>query len=376
MIRKYQTVTVFALFTGGLLVCLSGCSRQRVAETKKPELVSNVALITAQETTVPDWLEAIGTVQSVQKSAVSSQIMGNIVEIRAHEGDRVRAGQVLAVIDDTQPRAAVAQASAALAAANNEVTLAESDFAFAKSTLSRYQQLFDKKSVSPQEFDEVKARCAAASARRDLARAEQERASAALTQAQVSLSYTRIRAPFTGLITQKLADVGTLATPGMPLFSMEDTRRYRLEAAVDENDIGLAHLGTPVPVFVDSLGNAAVAGRVAQIVPAADPASRSFVVKIDLPADAGLRAGLFGRAHFLRSRREALLIPRSAAVQRGQLQGVYVVGSDGVASLRYVTLGSTENDEVEVLSGLQAGERVIAAPEGREFGGKQIAVSQ
>jgi RND family efflux transporter MFP subunit len=376
MIRKHMKPVTFALVAGGLLFWLAGCSRQHLSESNKPEVVSNVAVIVAQKTAIPDSLEAIGTVQAAQKSAVSSQIIGNIVEIRAREGDRVQAGQVLAVIDDAEPRAAVAQATAALAAARNEAAVAESDFALAESTLARYQQLFDKKSVSPQEFDEVKTRDATASARRDLARAEEDRASAALTQAETSLGYTRICAPFTGLITQKLADVGTLATPGMQVFTIEDTRRYRLEAAVDEDDIRFARLAAEVPVFVDSLGGAALAGKVAQIVPAADPASRTFIVKIELPADARLRAGLFGRVYLLRGRREAILIPRSATVQRGQLQGVYVVGSDDVASLRYVTLGSAENDQVEVLSGLQAGERLIAAPEGRELGGKQIAISQ
>jgi RND family efflux transporter MFP subunit len=376
MIRKLSMQTSFAVIAAGALFWLAACSHQPVTDNKKPELVTNVAVIVAQKTMVPDWLEAVGTVVAAQKSAVSSQIVGNIVEIRAREGDRVQAGQVLAVIDDTQFRAAVAQATAALAAAKNEAAVAASEFTLAASTLARYQQLFDKKSVSPQEFEEIKTRYAAASARRDLARAEQDRAGAALTQAQTSLSYTQIRAPFTGLITQKLADVGTLAAPAMPIFMLEDRRRYRLEAAVDENDIGLARLGAPVPVVVDSLGGAALAGRVAQIVPAADPASRSFVVKIDLPVDARLRAGLFGRAHFLRGHREALLIPRAATVQRGQLNGVFVIGSDGVALLRYLTLGSPENDQVEVLSGLQTGEKIIAAPGGREFAGKQIAISQ
>jgi RND family efflux transporter MFP subunit len=368
--------TSFAVLTAVLTLWFSGCSSGRVAENKKPEVISNVAVIVAQKTMIPDWLEAVGTVQAAQKSAVASQIMGNIVQISAHEGDRVQAGQVLATIDDTEPRAAVAQATAGLAAAKNEVALADSDLSLAASTLARYQQLFDKKSVSPQEFDEIKTRYASASARSDLARAEQDRASAALTQAETSLSYTRVRAPFSGLITQKLADVGTLATPGTPLFTIEDTRHYRLEANVDETDIALARLGEQVPVLVDSLGPAALYGKVVQIVPAADPSSRSFVVKIELPSDARLRAGLFGRAHFPRGSRQALLIPRAATVQRGQLQGVYVVGQDGIASLRYITVGAPVNDQVEVLAGLQSGEKLIAAPEGREFGGKEIAISQ
>jgi len=376
MIHSHKQAISFALGAGTLALLAAGCSGGRVAKNETPEVIGDVAVVVAHTTKTPDWLETVGTVQAAQTSAVASQMMGNIVEIRAHEGDRVQAGQVLAVIDDAQPRAAVEQATAALAAAGNEVTLSEADFSLAKSTLARYQHLFDKQSVSPQEFDEVKTRYAAAAARRDLAQADRERARAALVQAQTSLAYARLRAPFSGLITQKFADVGTLATPGMPVFTVEDTRRYRLEASVDESNVGIVRLDARVPVVIDALGAAAFDGKVVQIVPAADPTSHSFVVKIELPADARLRAGLFGRAHFLRGYREALLIPRTATFQHGQLQGVYVIGADRLASVRYVTLGAAANDQVEVLSGLQAGETLIAAPEGRDFGGKQIAVSQ
>ncbi len=155
------------------------------------ETVSNVPVTVAQKTTVPDWLEAVGTVRAAQTSQVSSQMMGNIVEIRAHEGDRVQNGQVLATIDDAQPRSAVDQATAALAVAEKEVSAADSDLVLAEATLKRYQQLYDKKSVSPQEFDEIKARYQSAEARRDMARAGQAQANAALTQAQ---NYARLHA--------------------------------------------------------------------------------------------------------------------------------------------------------------------------------------
>ena len=212
-------------------------------------------MIVAQKTTVPDWLEAVGTVRAAQTSQVASQMMGNIVEIRAHEGDRVQSGQVLAIIDDAQPRSAVDQATAALTAAEKEVSAADSDLALAEATLKRYQQLYEKKSVSPQEFDEIKARYQSAEARRDMARAGQAQANAALTQARTSLGYTRIRAPFAGVVTEKKADAGTLASPGMPIFTIEDTRRYRLEVTVDESELRLVRVGQVSPVMIDALGN-------------------------------------------------------------------------------------------------------------------------
>lgn len=372
MKRKHDVMpTAFLCLLGVSLA--TGCGSEKPVPSAAPETISGLSVIVARETSVPDWLEAVGTVRAIQTAQVSSQAMGNILEIRAREGDRVAAGQVLAVIDDAQPRAAVDQATAALAAAQKEVAAADSDFSLAAATLKRYQQLYDKKSVSPQEFDEVKARDQSAEARRDMAQAGQAQANAALAQARTSLGYTRVRAPFSGVVTAKLADAGTLASPGMPLFTIEDTRNYRLEATVDESDIRLVHTGQSVSVTIDALGNAQLSGKVAEIVPAADPASRSFLVKIGLPADARLHSGLFGRADFARGQRQALLIPRSAIVERGQLNGVYEVDASQIAALRYITLGATLGDKAEVLSGLKDGETLVAAPGDRELGGKRIA---
>ena len=262
------------------------------------------------------------------------------------------------------------QATAALNAAEKEVSAADSDLALAEATLKRYQQLYEKKSVSPQEFDEIKARYQSAEARRDMARAGQAQANAALTQARTSLGYTRIHAPFAGVVTEKKADAGTLASPGMPMFTIEDTRSYRLEVTVDESELRLVRVGQVSPVTIDALGNVQLSGKVVQIVPAADPASRSFLVKVELPADARLRSGLFGRARFSRGERTALLIPRTSLVERGQLQGVYVLDANQIAGLRYVTLGKSAGEQIEVLSGLQDGEKLVAVA-GRPRLGRQ-----
>lgn len=351
---------------------VSGCSNERRIEAAAPETVSNVPIIVAQKSAVPDWLEAVGTVRAAQTSQLASQIMGNIVAVQSHEGERVESGQVLVTIDDTQQRAAVEQAAAVQLAAQKDITAAESEFTLAQSTLKRYEQLYEKKSISPQEFDEIKTRAQSAEARRDMARAGLAQADAALAQARTSLSYTRIRAPFAGVVTERKADPGTMASPGMPILTLEDTRNYRLEVTVDESDLRLVRVGQSAPVNIDALGSAEISGKVVQIVPAADPGSRSFLVKLDLPKDAHLRSGLFGRAQFSRGERSALLIPRSAVVERGQLQGVYVLDSEQIAGLHYVTLGQTSGQQVEVLSGLAGGEKVIAAPADRELGGKRI----
>jgi len=314
----------------------------------------------------------VGTVTAAQSSNLASQMMGTIVETRVREGDRVQRGQVLAMIDDAQPRAAVDRATAADRAAEQQLAAAESDLSLAESTLKRYQSLYEKKSVSPQEFDEVKTRQQSALARRDMARADQAQAKAALAQARTALEYAQIRAPFDGVVTERRADPGTLASPGVPIFTVEDVRRYRLEATINESDLRYLRVGQPASVTIEALGDAAVSGKVVQIVPAADAASRSFVVKVELPADTRLRSGLFGRARFSRGERQSLLIPRAAVLDRGQLQGVFVLDQNKIAGLRYVTLGKYSGENVEVLAGLQSGERLVAKPGERDLNGKRI----
>jgi RND family efflux transporter MFP subunit len=376
MNHRNQAITLLFILVSVASGGLSSCSNERCSQAAAPETVSNVSVIVAQKSTVPDWLEAVGTVRASQTSQVSSQVMGNIVDIRVHEGDRVQDRQVLAAVDDAQSRSATDQAMAAATASEKELSVADSDLALAGATLKRYQQLYEKKSVSPQEFDEIKARYQSAEARRDMARAGQAQANAALSQTQTSLGYTRIRAPFAGVVTGKRVDVGMLASPGMPIFTIEDTRSYRLEVTVDESDIRFVRIGQAAPVTINALGNVPLSGKVVQIVPAADPASRSFLVKVELPVDARLRSGLFGRAHFARGERRTLLIPRTSVVERGQLQGVYVLDANQIVELRYVTLGKSAGEQIEVLSGLQDGEKLIAVPGGRELGGKRIALRQ
>jgi RND family efflux transporter MFP subunit len=371
MNRQNIFISIAGGFLLGLTALFAGCSRGPENVNSQPEIVRNVKVTSAQRATVPDYLEAVGTVRAAQTSQIASQMMGNIVEVRAHEGDHVSHGQVLAVIDDAQPRAGLERATAAEAAAQQNVTAAETDFHLAEATFKRYQGLYEKKSVSPQEFDEVKARFEGAQARRDMGRSAQSQAQAALAQAHTQLEYSRVRAPLDGVVTEKKVDAGTLASPGMTLFTVEDPRRYRLEAAVDEGDLGLVRTGQAVQVRIDAL-NSDLTGKVVQIVPAADISTRSFLVKIELQADQRLRSGLFGRARISRGEKNSILVARSAIVDRGQLQAVYVLDATHIAALRYVTLGDPVGDQVEVLSGLDGGEELIAAPGEQEVAGKKI----
>lgn len=357
-----------------LFLAGAGCSREHSTTNAAPETVHGIDTLVVQRATVPSYYEAMGTIRPVQSAQVAAQVMGTLVRVNVREGDHVSKGQILASIDDSQTHSSVDRAIAGQNSAQQEIAAADADFSLAESTLKRYQELFDKKSVSPHEFDQVKSQYEAAKARCEAVRAGRAGADAAVAQARTSQSFTQVRAPFSGVVTAKLAEAGNLAAPGTPIFVVEDASSFRLETTVDESGLAAVHLGESVPVTLDSLGATQLTAKVAQILPSADPASRTFVVKIELPKNPSIRSGLFGRARFPAGSREGLSVPQTALVQRGTMHAVYVLGSDQVASLRYVTLGRTDEKSVEVLSGLDSGERIVAMPSSRELNGKKIEV--
>lgn len=351
---------------------LVGCSENKQTAQATPERVQGVAVMEVHKATVPDFVEATGTVRAALSAQLASQVMGTITRVNVREGDRVRRGEVLVSIDEAQQQATYTSAKAGLQASQQSIAAADADYALAEATMKRYQMLYDKKSLSPQEYDEVKTKLAAAQARRDMAHAGATQAEAGVSQASTAMGFMKVRAPFDGLVTAKLAEPGAMGVPGVPLLVVEDPSSFRLEAQVDESKIGAVKLGENVSIVIDALGDKTIEGKVVQIVPAADPSSRTFTVKMDLPSDPQIRSGLFGRVRFPKGQRETIAIPKSAVLNRGQLQAVYVVGSDRLASLRFVTLGATSGDQVEVLSGLQNGDRIVTQPGDRELSGKQV----
>jgi len=356
--------------------CLLAASAAMVAGCHGGESGAPAAVQTAQARVVESRqqqvalsVRATGTVHARETAIVSAQVMGRIQQVLVREGDSVRAGQTLVVLDDAALRASVEQAQAGVKAAQSAQAAAQTNATLAASTLSRYKQLESEKSVSPQEMDEVTRRAEAAAAGLDAVRAQTDAVRAQESGARAMLSYTRLVAPFAGVVTARMADPGTMAAPGVPLLQIDQAGALQLDATVDESAIAAIHKGMKAPV---AIGAGTVAGTVAEILPAADAASHSFTVKIDLPSSSQLRAGMYGTAEFANGMRQAIAIPRSAVVSRGSLECAYVLDSQGVAQLRYFTLGAAQGDLVEVLSGISAGEKLVDAPSDRELAGKRI----
>jgi RND family efflux transporter MFP subunit len=349
---------------------LAGCHSESTAPAAAPQTAS-ARIVESRQQQVDIALPATGTVHARQSATISAQVMGRILQVLVREGDTVRAGQTLAVLDDASLRSSVTQAQAGVKAAQSAQVAAESQSQLAASTLERYRQLQAQKSVSPQEMDEVSRRAEAAAAQLEAARAQTEAARAQVSGARTMLGYTRLTAPFAGAVTARMADPGAMAAPGVPILQIDQAGPLQLQASVDESSLASVRKGGKVSV---SIAGAASTGTVAEILPAADPASHTFLVKIDLPQNPLIRAGMYGTASFSSGSRQAILVPRTAIVERGSLQCAYVLDARGIAQLRSLTLGSAHGDLVEVLSGVSAAEKLVDAPADRDLAGKRIEV--
>jgi RND family efflux transporter MFP subunit len=354
---------------------IAGCHGGESAPTPTAVQTVQARVVESLQQTVPLNLGSTGTVQAKQSAVVSAQVMGRIEQVLVREGDSVRAGQTLVLLDDAALRSSVEQAQAGVKAAQSAQAAAQTNAALAASTLARYKQLDAQKSVSPQELDEVSRRSEAAAANFEAVRAQTDAARAQESGARTMAGYTRLVAPFAGTVTARMADPGTMAAPGVPLLKVDQAGALQLQATVDESAIAAIHEGMKVQVSISGGSSANLAGTVADILPAADPSSHSFLVKIDLPSSTQTRAGMYGTAMFANGTKQAILIPRSAVVARGSLSCVYVLDSQGIAQLRYLTLGAPQGDLVEVLSGVSAGEKLVDSPSDRELAGKRIESS-
>jgi RND family efflux transporter MFP subunit len=331
-----------------------------------------VQTVAVQTVEWPVTWDAPGTLRARTAAAISSRLMGYIREIRVEPGDRVAAGQLLVTIDSRdldsavrQAQAAETEARSAVAEADNGIAAAKAQLALAQATFKRMETLHKQTSISDQEFDEARARLSTADAAVEMARSKRTQLDAKIAQARQALesagvmqSYSQIRAPFAGVVTDKQAQAGQLAAPGTPLLTVEQAGGFRMEAPVEESLLGTVRVGQKVEVVLDAFGGQTLQARVDEIVPAIDAESRAFVVKAALPSAPNLRSGLFGRLRIGRSTRQSVVVPEEAISQRGELQSV-IVADSGIARMRMVTVGARREGQAEILSGIATGERVI-----------------
>ncbi|HQZ95996.1 MAG TPA: efflux RND transporter periplasmic adaptor subunit [Pyrinomonadaceae bacterium] len=383
---KTKIALITATVTFAILT--ASCSKEKVPDAEMPAAaeVKNVTIVKVSRSSIEDFYEATGTVKAKTTTQVSANMMGRIISFPAAEGDTVSRGQVLVEIDNSESKAQLARAQAALKeaqaslvevarsvdSANAGVRTAEANKQLAEKTFARYKELYERRSASAQEFDEAQSRLSASTSELERARANVQtilsknkqinaridQAKAEIANTQVYAGYSKIVSPVSGIVVKKFAEAGATAAPGTPLLSIEDNSQYRLEAAVEESRSRSIRVGGRVSVRIDALGEGEFISTIAEIMPTSDAASRSYTVKIDLPSNPALRTGLYGLARFPIAQKEAITLPQTAIVQRGQLTGVYVVGGDGKVQFRIVTTGKTSEGMTEILSGVNEGDEI------------------
>lgn len=316
-----------------VVLLAAGCGSKEDAPpvSAAPQTSIQAAVIEVKVSPVPVRVEVTGQVAAVYQATLSSRIQGTIDKLLVREGSEVSKGQTLIQLDSRDVKADLARATA--------------DVENARAQLDRMTSLYKQDAVSKQELENATRAYKVADATRK----------AVLAQ----LSYTVVRAPFDGVITEKVVEEGELASPGQPLLRMEDPMRLRLEATVAEGDLKAVSRGDKIPVAIDALGGQVLDGVVSQILPAGDPQTHTFMVKVDLPATPGLKTGMFGRLQLDKGTSRTIVLPSTAVIERGEMTSVFVVGSDRVARLRWVKLGRRFDGRTEVLSGLNEGERVL-----------------
>ena len=329
-----RTRVVKRLFIAALLL-LVGCGSKEEPTisvvSAAPQATIQAAVIEMKTAPVPIRVEVTGQVMPIFQATLSSRIQGTIDTLLVREGAQVSKGQLLIQLDSRDVQADLARAKA--------------EVENAKAQLNRMNALYAQDAVSKQEME---------NATRTYKVAEADR-KAVLAQ----LSYTAVKAPFDGIITEKKVEAGELASPGQPLLKMEDSRQLRLEATVAEGDLKSVSLGDKIPILIDALGVQPLRGIVSQILPAGDPHTHTFMVKVDLPITPGLKSGMFGRLQLDKGVTQTMLVPASVIVERGELTSVFVVGSDTIGRLRWVKVGRRIDNQVEILSGVNVGERLL-----------------
>ena len=373
----------YFLFLPIPVLLLTSCGSEaprRAAQPQAPPIAVRVAAVAAQDW--PATYEATGTVRARTTATMASKVMAYVQQVSAQVGDRVRQGQALITLDardlDVNLRRAEAggaEVQSAIPELENATAAAKANLDLAQTTFDRMKELAGKKSISNQEMDEASARLKAAEANYEMMRSRRAQitSKAAVVEQEVRAAgimrdYARLAAPFNGVVITRTVEPGNLATPGAPLLTIEQDGLYRLEASVDESKLASVRVGQAVEAVLEA--DRKLNARVSEIVPSVDSASRTYIVKLDLPATPNLRTGMFGRAVFPLGMQKVVAVPLAALMERGQLQSVFVV-EDGVAHTRLVTTGRHTKDGVEVLSGLNAGEKlVVPLPQGLQDGAR------
>lgn len=358
MKKKLYTIAAFSL---ALIMASCGSEDKKVATNTLPAINVKVSQVVSNGTS--PFLSVSGKIQATNSADLSTRMMGYVNNVHVKVGDKVSKGQLLVSINNTDLQAKRAQVNAGIAEATAAYNNAQKDY-------NRFKNLFAGNSASQKEMDDMTANF-------EMAKARLESANQMKNEINAQFAYSNITAPFNGTITSKTVEVGDMANPGMPLISMETPGSFEVIAMVPETEISEIKNGTNVDVLVKSI-NQTIKGKVTEVSTSAKNTGGQYLVKIALEkTETKILSGMFTTVQFpveRKAKTELVLIPTEAIVNNGQLTGVYTVSQSNTAMLRWLRLGRTFGNQVEVLSGLNAEEAYIVSADGKLFNGAKISI--
>ena len=350
-------------------VLLLGLSMSCSSEEKDATLSQKPIQVTVSQSGASSegaYASASGKLVAKNTVNVSTRMMGYITGMKAEVGQNVNAGQLLVSINSTDIQAKGGQANA-------QISQAQANFNIAQKDYNRFSNLYKSQSASQKELDDMRARY-------EMAKAGLDAANAMKSEVNAQYRYTNVTAPISGVITAKYAEQGDMASPGMPLLTIESPSSLQAQVLVSEQNITQITQGMSVKITLKST-NQEVAGTVAEISKSSTNTGGQYMVKVNVAGSQNLLPGMFVNIQFPfknagkvnQDFQEGVMIPKSALVEKGQLTGVYTISSNNTAILRWVKIGKDFGDQVEVLSGLTAKEAYIVSANGKLFNGAKVS---
>ncbi|MDQ6902151.1 MAG: efflux RND transporter periplasmic adaptor subunit [Bacteroidota bacterium] len=357
------------LLTLTAMVSLSACSSKDNLEPNKNKDTPIVVTVGTPSSNGGQDINLSGQIEASQSANISTRVMGYITMLKVKAGDHVNKGQLLVTISNQDILAKRGQTDAGISEAKAALKNALKDY-------DRFNTLYKQQSATAKELDNVTLQLAFAKAR--LEAAQQMR-----NEVNAQLNYTNLTAPFSGIVTQKLADAGSMASPGMPLLTIEQIGSYQVNASVPENVISQIHPGANAILSIGALDKT-INGKIAQINQSSQFSGGQYIIKISI-ADADkkdLYAGMYVNVSIpikqsiadSASENSGVLVNESSIENKDQLTGLYTISSNSNALLRWVRLGKTYGDKVEVLSGLQKNEQYIVSADGNLYNGAPVKI--
>jgi len=332
------------IVAGFLTLTLSGCSKEEVAEKDQPQVQTIQAKVQTVELGNISLTAVVpGAVVPDQRANISSRLMGFIKKLDLKVGHKVEKGDLLFSLDSGDVNSAIAQAQ-------SSYDQARATFVNARQNFKRFERLYKEASISRQQFDTV-------SLQYKVAKEGLAGARSALSQAKDQLKYVYVKAPFSGVVVNKMAVVGDLAMPGQPVLVIENLKSLSIQTQVARDLFTSLRSGDEVEVLLEGK-NEPILATIYTLVAAADPVTRTHIVKLSLPDVGNINSGTFARINFNLGERQTLLIPKTAVLNRSGIEGVFVV-QEGVARFRMVRLGEKIGELVEVQAGLSLGDVIV-----------------